>query len=1595
MLPMNDELTELKKEGHAPDWMSQEGYDILKKGYMLPGENPRQMYLRVAEAAAGYYSDSEKWKIKFFDAMWWNYLCPASPVLSNMGTTRGLPISCNSIHVGDSIDSIFMKNHELAMLSKNGAGVGIYLGDVRGRGLKVKGNGPSEGIIPWAKIYDITTNSVSQGCYDDQTEILTNKGWMFFHDIPKCTDILVAQSSDRGEISFVKHTDYIEYEVKEELYHITDDIQSVNLLVTGNHRLAVEKEKGVSFERRESRNFSNERYHTGRLEVINAEDFIPHVDNRIWVAARGYLGKNELLTDLDKFKIAYQADGSTKLSGNSTGSNSGNKTLVFHMTQERKIQKLLEIVESLGWNYTMGENSTVVVRVPLEVSISKKLSEMFSIENFSQSYAWQFVEEIVYWDDSLNNISYSSALEENVDFIQMVAFISGRMSNKSLPKIKEDHHQDRYRIYVSDISSVGGQDLKKVKQYYEGKVYCVSVPSSLLVVRRFGRVAICGNSTRKGASALYLPIDHPDIEEFINIRRPTGDINRRCLNTNHGICINDHWMQEMLDGDPKKRALWQEILKARVETGEPYLFFSDSVNRQSPECYKANKLDVKTSNICFSGETRILTNKGYLKLKDLWEQQGSHEFSDFSNGAHIGNVQMVNSTGVVHTTPVYRTSVCSDLFRVTLSNGLSIEATSEHNFILHDETRVKLKDLKVGDALKRYSNVVDSFGKYHDPDYALLAGMVIGCGSISIEKKSNQQRAHVRVWNRDITECAEVLQSALQKLNLFRADVKSVLGQTLGEDGLSPGHKHAVPLRIWDGDRLTISSFLRGVFSADGSVQTKEGGRYVSISIRLEQKSHSLLDEIALLLNQFGIGTKIRTAHRKVTYPMNDGEGGLKEYSRSTLYELIIPSRTNCQIFMDNIGFIQDTKNKKALNWLKDHPGSNNSHTVSPIEVVDVSFSGRAETFCLTEPLHNEVTVAGVHVGNCSEITLYTDTDHSFVCCLSSLNLVKWDEWKDTDVVETTVRFLDAVLEEYIRKSEGVPNFEASRRSAQKGRAIGIGVLGWHTLLQRRNLPFDSFESMMLNAEIFKSMRERAENESTRMAKELGEPEWCKGYDRRNTHCVTGDTYILTSDGQVQISSVVGKEVDVWNGYEWSQVVPFKVDGGKRKVYKVTFTNGVELKCSDKHRFIVMTPAKSNLIEGGYKSVEVELLRLRVGDCMPKFFGAVAGSSTESLPNAYTSGFFTGDGNDSSDTSSLNDHRKQLRLYYGKTVCKDRIKWKSNGLWETWGHEELRGYVTDEILPRYTVPLEYDIPSRLEWLAGLLDSDGSSSTSKGATITTVHRDFAQKVGLLVQSLGGTISITPVNRSGGFKAGVYYSINLNMHTITILLDLGLRCSRLELKGGKFGLGHLSLNHWVEVSSIVECQEHEETYCFIEPKRNNGIFNGILTKQCIAIAPTVSNSAISGGHSAGIEPIAANFYVSKSAKGAFIRKNPELQKLLEEKGKDTPEVWKSINAQQGSVQHLGFLSEHEKKVFLTARELNQFALVKQAAQRQKWVDQAQSLNLFFAANASPKYIHEVHVEAWKNGVKTLYYLRTEGVIRGDLGTRSSAECSACES
>ena len=162
---------------------------------------------------------------------------------------------------------------------------------------------------------------------------------------------------------------------------------------------------------------------------------------------------------------------------------------------------------------------------------------------------------------------------------------------------------------------------------------------------------------------------------------------------------------------------------------------------------------------------------------------------------------------------------------------------------------------------------------------------------------------------------------------------------------------------------------------------------------------------------------------------------------------------------------------------------------------------------------------------------------------------------------------------------------------------------------------------------------------------------------------------------------------------------------------------------------------------------------------------------------------------------------------------------------------------------------------------------------------------------------------------------------------------------------------------------------------------------------AIAPTASISIICGGTSPGIEPISGNSYTQKTLSGSFNVRNRHLKKLLAEKGKDEEDVWTSITVNEGSVQHLDFLTDDEKAVFKTAFELDQRWIVDLAADRTPYIDQSQSVNLFIPADIHKRDLHQIHHMAWKKGMKSLYYCRSKSIQRAeDIFTKENSLESA---
>ena len=204
-------------------------------------------------------------------------------------------------------------------------------------------------------------------------------------------------------------------------------------------------------------------------------------------------------------------------------------------------------------------------------------------------------------------------------------------------------------------------------------------------------------------------------------------------------------------------------------------------------------------------------------------------------------------------------------------------------------------------------------------------------------------------------------------------------------------------------------------------------------------------------------------------------------------------------------------------------------------------------------------------------------------------------------------------------------------------------------------------------------------------------------------------------------------------------------------------------------------------------------------------------------------------------------------------------------------------------------------------------------------------------------------------------------------------------------------YLNVNIWSNIKNRADIATRNLAKIFGEPELLKGY--GIRNVTTLAVAPTTSSSFILGQVSQSIEPLNSNYFINASAKGKFTYKNEYLKKLLSSYNKDNDDVWESILIKNGSVQHLNFLSDNEKNIFKTFKEISQADIIIQAAQRQKFIDQAQSLNINIPPSAPPKEVSELLINGWKMGIKTFYYQRSENPAQELV--RNILTCSSCES
>lgn len=320
-------------------------------------------------------------------------------------------------------------------------------------------------------------------CYDEETEVLTESGFIPFRDVTFETE--VAEYREDGSIGFVKPTAIVNdpYEGDMVQFFTDGSTARIDLLVTPNHRMI---RRSVS---------------TDQIEVQEAKDAVFSQRNNIPLAGR--LNGDTELTDLERLRIAFQADGSfVSRPERYSGKRTGTLPIRFTLKKERKQKRLEAILERLGIPYTVHEPTgdregykQYWCPLPASWEMSKTF-DWVSFADKSGKWADAFMEEISVWDGTLkgNCICYTSVDEFNADIVQAVASIAGMRASKSVYEDSREDRKDTFSIIASPKNTRVGTRIGKEIVHYSGRIYCISVPSKMVIVRRNGCVVVCGNT---------------------------------------------------------------------------------------------------------------------------------------------------------------------------------------------------------------------------------------------------------------------------------------------------------------------------------------------------------------------------------------------------------------------------------------------------------------------------------------------------------------------------------------------------------------------------------------------------------------------------------------------------------------------------------------------------------------------------------------------------------------------------------------------------------------------------------------------------------------------------------------------------------------------------------------------------------------------------------------------------------------------------------------------------------------------------------------------------------------------------------------------
>jgi ribonucleoside-diphosphate reductase alpha chain len=367
------------------------------------------------------------------------------------------------------------------------------------------------------------------------------------------------------------------------------------------------------------------------------------------------------------------------------------------------------------------------------------------------------------------------------------------------------------------------------------------------------------------------------------------------------------------------------------------------------------------------------------------------------------------------------------------------------------------------------------------------------------------------------------------------------------------------------------------------------------------------------------------------------------------------------------------------------------------------------------------------------------------------------------------------------------------------------------------------------------------------------------GVVRSSNLCVSGETMILTSNGYYDIKSLENKDIEVWNGKEWSKTTVRKT-GENQKLINIEFSNGMSVKCTPYHKFYI---EKGN--EPSKKSVSsiITAENLKIGMKIIRYNTGVVNDNKNDMKYPYTHGMFCGDGtysskmyfeNDNFCGAKININRPMLSLYGLKKELIEYLDYDSKGTYDE-KQDKINLSLPYNIDDKFYVPINNSLSSKIKWLEGYFDADGCVITNNGLKniqAVSIHKEFLVKIVYLLQTIGiisyigkpsKRSSILPDGKGGKkiYDTKQTYRINIDSSGLNTLVGYGFSPKRLDISNLREK--HHITNRFVLIKNIIDNNEHGDTYCFNEPNEHRGIFNGIIMGQCVEIVEVANKDQTS--------------------------------------------------------------------------------------------------------------------------------------------------------